>query len=91
MSVCGKNFNIAIFSDTMIDVQLYVMVMSITYSYNFQWSWLHFKITEVSVSTENFMFFYDWVENFYNYWSSQIDHEYTTIHESERLLFLFSD
>ena len=36
MSVCGKNFNIAIFSDTMIDVQLYVMVMSITYSYNFQ-------------------------------------------------------
>ena len=52
VSICGKNFNVVIFSDTinMINVKLYKLLLltELCPSYHFQWLWSYFKVTAVS-------------------------------------------
>ena len=81
LSVCGKNFTIAIFSDTinMINVKLCLLVysLSFTHSYHFQWPWFYFEVT--AVLTENFTFLSDEIETFYDCWLCQVDLKHTKI------------
>ena len=82
VSLRGRNFNVAIFSDTVIYDKCQTVhdySLSFTHSYHFQWPWLYFKVTAVSNS-------FDWkiyvfillIEILYDFWLRQIDHEYTT-------------
>ena len=53
-AVCGKNLNVAIFSDTskwkMSNFACWQYLLSFTYSYHFQWPWQYFKATKASNS-----------------------------------------
>ena len=82
--ICGRNVNIAIFSDTEYNQRQFLHDGSTHQALPIHTIFSDLDcITRLqqcqTVSTENFMFLLSYVETLCNCWLLQVDHEYTTI------------
>ena len=86
LSLCGKHFNVAIFSDTipMINGKLCMMLVPMHRALPIRTTFSDLDCISMSqqcqtVLTEKFMLISDQVETFYDCWLRQVYHEYSII------------